>query len=258
MVGAAFGSLSFWASALNAGGATAGGLFAASLVGLGGLSWIVPTVVFFVLSSGLTHASPGPHESAREEPMRRTQAQVLANGGVAWVALVVLTIAPSGAPTLENGCYAVFIGALAAAAADTWATELGKLAPSQPRSLRSGRPVPTGTSGAVSVVGTGASLVGAASVVAAGVLVNGALTDALWMEFSVLVGAGMLGMVADSVAGAFLQGRYRSASGEWTETPPTPESWPVRGWAIVGNNAVNFFGTTVGVGAALLGFLLVS
>uniref|UniRef100_UPI00207477A2 DUF92 domain-containing protein n=1 Tax=Salinibacter ruber TaxID=146919 RepID=UPI00207477A2 len=62
---------------------------------------------------------------------------------------------------------------------------------------------------------------------------------------------------ADSLVGAFLQAQYRADSGEWRETPPAQGAAPVRGWAPMGNNAVNFVGTTVGGGIALAGVLLV-
>ena len=64
-------------------------------------------------------------------------------------------------------------------------------------------------------------------------------------------------MLMDSGAGAYLQAAYRTASGAGTETPPGPEADPVRGWARIGNNAVNLMGTAAGAGLALLGILVV-
>ncbi|WP_240315873.1 DUF92 domain-containing protein [Salinibacter ruber] len=155
------------------------------------------------------------------------------------------------------GGYAVFVGALAAAAADTWATEVGTRFSTAPWSLRTGRRVAAGTSGAVSVTGTVAAMLGAASVAGAAVLTNGPVTGEVRGDVVLLVGAGLLGMAADSLVGAFLQAQYRADSGEWRETPPAQGAAPVRGWAPMGNNAVNFVGTTVGGGIALAGVLLV-
>src|SRR5438093_5230732 len=45
-------------------------------------------------------------------------------------------------------------GALAAAAADTWATEIGAFSPFAPRLITSGRQVPRGTSGGITVLGS--------------------------------------------------------------------------------------------------------
>ncbi|MCS3636441.1 DUF92 domain-containing protein [Salinibacter ruber] len=256
LVGILFGGLAHGADALDLRGAAVGGLFAASLVGLGGTAWAVPGVVFFGLSSALTYVQDDRHAAAAAGAPRRTEAQVLANGGVAWAALAGSAVVPSGGAVLAGG-YAVFVGALAAAAADTWATEVGTRFSTAPWSLRTGRRVAAGTSGAVSVTGTVAAMLGAASVAGAAVLTNGPVTGDVRGDVVLLVGAGLLGMAADSLVGAFLQAQYRADSGEWRETPPAQGAAPVRGWAPMGNNAVNFVGTTVGGGIALAGVLLV-
>ncbi|MFB6279586.1 MAG: DUF92 domain-containing protein [Salinibacter sp.] len=255
-LGAAFGGAAYGAGALDERGAATGGLFAASLVGVGGWAWIVPGLVFFGLSSALTALNSERRSAAGEASPRRTQAQVLANGGIAWTALAVVAVAPGSLPGVSIGGYAAFVGALSAAAADTWATELGTIAGPPPWSLRSFGRVPAGTSGAVSLVGSGAAVLGAASVVGAAVLADGALSGHAGRDAALLVGAGLAGMLADSVAGAFLQAQYRSAAGHWVETPPSPETDPVRGWAGIGNNIVNLLGTAVGGLTALAGVLL--
>ncbi|PSQ87400.1 MAG: DUF92 domain-containing protein [Bacteroidetes bacterium QS_3_64_15] len=252
VAGTAFGGLAYAANALDERGAATGGLFAASLVGLGGWPWIVPGIVFFGLSSALTSIDWRDLSLSGESP-RRTQVQVLANGGVAWAALAGAAVVPG----LCAWSYAVFVGSLAAAAADTWATELGRWSPSPPWSLRDGKRVPTGTSGAVSVVGTSAALLGAASVVGPALLVNGPLAGSTPQNATLLLGAGMLGMGADSLAGAFLQAHYRASSGRLVETPPSDKAAPVQGWAGIGNNAVNFIGTAVGALVAVAGTTLV-
>ncbi|MFB6273525.1 MAG: DUF92 domain-containing protein [Salinibacter sp.] len=253
LVGAVFAGGAYGAGALDGRGAATGGLFAASLVGLGGEAWIGPGLVFFGLSSALT----GLRRDGREESVRRTQAQVLANGGVAWTALAVVALTPAGTPDLRLWGYAAFIGALAAAAADTWATELGSWSPVPPWSLREQRRVPTGTSGAVSLVGTGAAFLGALSVVGTALLVGGSLSGHPTQEVLLLCGAGVLGMGADGVVGAFLQAQYRTpASGRQVERPPSTEAELVRGSAAIGNNVVNLVGTTVGALAALASVFL--
>lgn len=255
-IGAAFGGIAYWMGGLNSRGAATASLFATSLVGLGGWAWIVPGIVFFGLSSAVTAMEfDGQSTSEGGSPLRRTQAQVLANGGVAWVALAVVAVAPEGLSGVSTGGYAAFVGALSAAAADTWATELGRLSPRPPWSLRSFCRVSRGTSGAVSLVGSIAATFGAVSVVGAALLVNGPLSGNIGRDTVLLVGAGVGGMLIDSGAGAYLQAKYRTASGEWTERPPGPEADPVCGWAGVGNNAVNLVGTAAGAVLALLGIL---
>jgi uncharacterized membrane protein len=252
--GMTFGALSYITNALDENGAATGGLFAASLVGLGGWPWIVPGIVFFGLSSTLTGLGRGP----RDETARRTQAQVLANGGVAWAALAVVAVVPAGMPQVLTLAYVAFVGSLAAAAADTWATELGRWSPWPPWSLRDGRRVPTGTSGAVSLLGTGSALLGAASVVVAALLVEGALVGSMIQTAVLLVGAGAVGMMADSLAGAFVQAQYRDpSSGALVERQLSPGAAPVQGWSTIGNNAVNLIGTTIGALTAVGGALFV-
>jgi len=147
----------------------------------------------------------------------------------------------------------VLYRALAAAAADTWATEIGEMDRSRPWSLRWGERVQTGRSGAVSLVGTLGAVCGAASVVGAAALVDGALGSAPWDRAVVVVGAGLCGMAVDSLAGAFLQAQYRDPETDRVvERPPTPDAVPVRGWGGINNEVVNLIGTAAGTIAAMV------
>lgn len=256
--GVVFGVATYWMRSLTGVGAVAGGLFAASLVGLGGTMWVVPGLAFFVLSSALS-VLPNGEEAAmgEQENEGRTLRQVLANGGVAWALLAVGTLASTSAPALQTGCYLGFLGALAAAAADTWATELGtRYAVGRPWSLCSLRPVPSGRSGAVSFVGTVGALLGATSIVGAA-YVGGAPVIAVGHAVQI-VGGGVLGMMVDSLLGATVQARYRDPGSQTlVERPVEPEATPSWGWAGVDNEVVNLCGTAAGaigsVGMFLLG-----
>ena len=99
---------------------------------------------------------------------------------------LVFTAAPS-LPLMAFG-----LGTLAAATADTWATEVGTLAGGTPRSIRTLRPVPAGTSGGVSVVGTLASVLGA--------LLLPALALAMHWPTAVVAGAVAGGLLAALLA----------------------------------------------------------
>ena len=252
VVGVGFGALAYAGRGLDSRGAVAGGLFAFSLIGIGGWAWALPGFVFFVLSSALSLL--GATSSAGEEGEQgpRTLRQVLANGGVAWGLLATSAVLPES-PLLFEACYFGFLGALAAAAADTWATELGVWGAGRPRSLRSGAPVPAGESGAVSLGGTVAAAMGAVSVSGAAILGGGEPVPVSGRMFVGIVGAGLVGMLTDSVVGAFLQARYRDpATGRLVEHPPASGEAPVAGWRWVDNDAVNLLGTAAGALAALL------
>lgn len=110
--------------------------------GLGGWTCGLLLVLFFVTSSALSRfreADKRKPAEAFEKGSRRDLGQVLANGGMP----ATLALA-SGLATWE-GWLAMFIGALAAATADTWATELGTLSRTPPRLITTGGVVPVGS-----------------------------------------------------------------------------------------------------------------
>lgn len=256
-VGVAFGGLAYAVRFLNAGGAWAGGLLAYSVVGLGGWAWAVPSFAFFLLSSGLSkirRQRKAVVEEVSEKGSRRDAAQVYANGGVGWVLLLGYVVQPE--PLLYGG----FLGAFAAAAADTWGTEIGALARSSPRLITTGRRVPPGTSGAVSGVGTVASVLGAAVVAGAAVPFGAALVPAVYsLAGSVIVG-GVVGAIVDSLIGATLQARFIDpATALETERAIADGvvNEHVRGWRWLRNDHVNLLCTLTGAIVAMTCFRLV-
>lgn len=248
--GAVFGGIAYAAKALTADGALAGGLLAASLVGWVDATWALPAIAFFVGSSALSVLGNGAKEAAAaraEKSGARDAMQVLANGGVAWIVLGLALVSP--APAVLYG----MLGAFAAAAADTWATELGTLGKTEPLSLRSWSRVPPGTSGAVSLAGTSASVLGAASVA----LTAWAVALVPWTGALVVVIGGISGAWADSLAGAFIQARYRNpVTGALSEERPAHTRRPVHGLAAVNNDVVNAIGTATGACLTVLLALL--
>jgi uncharacterized protein (TIGR00297 family) len=135
----------------------------------------------------------------------RDAAQVLANGGIFAAACAWYMM--SGSIT------AMFVafGAIAGACSDTWATELGSLSKTDPRSILTGRRVPAGTSGGVSLPGVLAGVAGALFI---GVLTIGAADGTV----AACVSAGIAGALADSIVGASLQSRrWCEGCQEYTE-----------------------------------------
>jgi uncharacterized membrane protein len=98
-----------------------------------------------------------------------------------------------------------FCASLAAANADTWATELGILSPIKPRLITTMKQVEMGTSGGITPVGTLAALLGSLLVALVGVLVIGGSG----LMLIVITLLGFAGSVIDSVLGATVQAVYR-------------------------------------------------
>lgn len=134
-------------------------------------------LAFFVSSSLLSKAKT------------RNERQVLANGGVAALAALA-------------GSWAAFAGALAAATADTWATEIGRYSRKPPRLITTGKPVAAGTDGGMTLVGTVGGIAGAAFMAALAFLFEPRVAVAVAV-------AGVFGMLLDSLLGATVQGAVR-------------------------------------------------
>ena len=204
---------------------------AAALVGAAvawGLGWggLVPLFAFLLSGSLLTRLGRTP-----EGP--RNARQVIANGGIAALAALA-HLWPAAA------------GAIAAAAADTWATEIGARASAQPILITTGKRVPSGTSGGITPLGTAGGVAGAALMAALAGLVAGSLRA---RGIVVVAAAGIMGMLADSLLGATLQARYACPEcGRIMERPGFCHA-PVRlvrGWRWLDNDAVNLLGSLCG------------
>lgn len=225
------------------------GAIAAAVVGTvaaaAGWSWAALLIVYFISStllSRLGRQRKVEHTTGMiEKPGARDGWQVLSNGLVFSIAAVLATVTNS----TEGLLGAAAAGALAASAADTWATEVGTLVGHTPRSILTGRKLAVGQSGGVTLAGSLASLAGAAFVALAAVGLGWAGGTFL----GILVG-GILGSVADSVVGAVFQRRlWCDACGELTEMSIHDcgtASRPAGGLSFVGNDLVNLLATLVG------------
>ena len=208
-------------------------LFVALALLLGeGIPGLLLLIAFFATSSGLTKAGrrrrangPGRGDGpdlVDHDAEGRGPGQVMANGGVA-AFCSLLGVAGFGPWT-----HYAAAGALAAATADTWASEVGMWTRRTTRLVTTWKPVDPGRSGGVSWPGSGAGALGA--------LLIGGLAWVATDHPGMLVAmglAGVGGMMMDSWIGAVWEDRV---------------SW-------IGNDTVNWIGTTTG---ALLGALLAS
>lgn len=216
---------------------------------------------FFASASGLSRLHNPRKKAAQQEfakGARRDGWQVIANGGVATLG-VLLTAFNGTRPLLSFAGALLFLGALAAATADTWATELGTLA-ATPRHILTLRRVAPGTSGGISLAGLGASVAGAlwiACVFAAAAFllpIPDSWSPVTRMTLPSLLGtcvvAGLGGSLIDSLLGATVQRMYFCPTcRKETEHPRHycgVTALPTRGWAWVSNDVVNFVGTLAG------------
>jgi uncharacterized protein (TIGR00297 family) len=238
--------LAFRLRALTADGAALA--FAVGFLVLAGTGWPGGLALFsFFLSSTLVSRRAERHEpSWLDAPgNRRNGRQVMANGGVAALGGLLALI---GWPELGP---AIAVCSLSAAAADTWATSWGMWARGDPVDLVKWRHVPKGTSGGVSARGTLGGLAGAALVAIVPLLAGGAPGLA-----PVAFVAGAAGMLADSLLGATMQGRfYCDACGLPSEQRVHrcgSATRRERGIAALSNDGVNFLATAAagGLGAA--------
>ncbi len=232
-------------------------LVGTAVFGFGGWPWAFLLLAFFISSSALTHYRAGRKAGVAQEFAkggRRDLGQALANGGVG--ALLALLWALSSYPAL----WWAFAGSLAAATADTLATEVGLLSPRLPRRILDGRPVPPGTSGAISLEGTAAAGIGALGIGFFALLlspVGGSLGHAFFVGM-----AGLLAALFDSLLGATIQGiHWCDRCGKETERPvhscgQRARRW--RGWPWLTNDGVNALAALAGallagVGAVWIG-----
>jgi uncharacterized protein (TIGR00297 family) len=184
-----------------------------------------------------------------EKGAERDAVQVVANGGVfALAAALTLWRGDEAAGAALCGA-----AAMAAAGADTMATEIGTWIGGTPRSIRGWHRVPTGTSGAVSGAGSAAMLGSALALTAVAVVVGLVPARQGW----IVALAAVFGAAVDTIAGALIQQRRwcpscATATEQARHTCGT-DTRHLGGWRWLGNDAVNLLCTA---SAALLAWRL--
>jgi uncharacterized protein (TIGR00297 family) len=221
---AGFALLAWFAGGVNLSGALAGSAVA-FIMAIRDLRMFLALLVVFAVTLAATRVGHARKLQLRtaEPAGGRTAAQAMANLGIA---ALVVAIAGGGWPVLA-------LAALAEAAGDTSSSEigmafpgnssLGKSFPSQTWMITTFKPVPAGTDGGISLFGTIAALLGAASVAVAAV-VTGLVPSG---QITIIILAGFFGTIVDSLLGAVLERR---------------------GW--LDNDLVNLLSTAAAVGMA--------
>jgi len=202
-------------------GALVGGISCLVLYLCAGPGAFVALITVFALTWVATRLGYQQKQRLGTAEEGRKASQVMANLGVATACAALSVLSHS------RGFFLVAVAAaLSEAAADTVSSELGQAFSAKAHLITSWNVVPPGTDGAVSVAGTLAGIIAAAIVSSVCVLCG--LVPRPWLAIS--AGAGVLGMIADSFLGAWLERRR-----------------------LVNNDSVNFLSTLV---AALAAFWL--
>jgi uncharacterized protein (TIGR00297 family) len=154
----------------------------------------VLVVVFCVTFAATRLGSRRKEQLQVAEPRSgRSASQVMANLGIAGLTVAV---APVGWRLLA-------LAALAEVAADTSSSETGQGFPGKTVLITTWKPVPVGLDGGISLNGTGAAVM-AAVIVGLTARFTGLASS---RQTAIIVGAGIFGMLVDSVLGAVLERR---------------------------------------------------
>ena len=234
---------------------TANGVLGAFVLGvlctwIFGVPGLVLLLLFFVSSNviGKIRSRIRKEEGGfiEKKNSRRDLMQVLANGLMAALAAVVFAVADSyvkmnAMTAAENAdklllmrmmfaAVVMFGAAVAEATSDTWAGEIGRLSKKPPVSLKTGKIVPRGVSGGVTLLGYAGGLAGAAFIAVFWYVLFPGITgpmdlfvNRMPLGLAVVAISGFAGCLFDSFLGAFFQALYIDAdSGKYTEKKKSP------------------------------------
>ncbi|MEG3224579.1 MAG: TIGR00297 family protein [Methanobacteriales archaeon Met13] len=157
-----------------------------------GFNWLLLIFVFLILGLVFTRYKHTYKKEIGVYEGTRTVKNVVSNGIVPFVMAAF-------------GNYAGFVGSIAAAAADTMASEVGVL--QTPRLITTLKKVPPGTDGGISVLGTAAGILGAAIIGFCAYILKINPDHNLYQALVIAVIAGTFGCFFDSVLGAVLESR---------------------------------------------------
>lgn len=257
--------LAYILKALSLSGAMGAWMLGTVIFGLGGMEWMIPIVIFFLFSTLLTKLGKQHKkklETVFEKTGRRDIFQVFANGGVAMIATMFWHFLSSTWPNTEILWYLIFLGAIAAATADTWGTEIGAFSKHDPISILTGKKVPQGTSGGLTLIGTGGALLGSFLIAISGKLALSYFVNVemSWIAVLLVSVVGLIGALVDSFLGATLQAQYQCPTcrkiTEKTSHCGNEDIPLVSGYKKINNDLVNFSNTLAGGILGALVYLL--
>ena len=204
-------------------------LMAGLILGFGGLKYVLPIAIFFILSTLLSKVGM---KNLRESKSGRNASQVFANGGVGLVLCIF-----NHFYQMEL-IYIMFLASIAAANSDTWATEIGKLSRTRPKDIISGRSLNKGESGGITFIGLLGSMSGSFVISTVGYFL-----DINTSYLIILFISGFLGSIFDSILGSTLQSRFILIDGKTIKEEKEKDSYHYSGLVSINNNSVNFLCT---------------
>lgn len=149
--------------------------------------------------------------------------------------------------TQEGYLIAAFIGSVAAANADSWASEIGGLSKKQPVMITNFKPVAKGISGGVTALGTTGGIWGSLFIASIGtltLLLEDFTPGNLYPILFAALLAGILGFILDSYLGAWFQALYLDQENYATENPTSGNL--TKGLKWIDNDMVNLITTVAG------------
>lgn len=189
------------------------GLIAAIILGtgiyfFGGLFFSIIMIAFFVSSSLLSKfkkINKDKLEKINEKGENRDFMQVIANGGVGLIVAIIYYFNQSSIYLLSYGV------SFAVSTADTWASEIGVLSKRKPINILTLKPLETGMSGGISLLGTSFALLGSSFIASIHFILNIFIYKDLkegliYSSYCFLLG--FFGAIIDSLLGASLQAQY--------------------------------------------------
>lgn len=241
---------------LSESGAVSTFILGTVVFGIGGWKFSVPILAFFILSSLLSKVGKQQKQKLAltyQKSSRRDLGQVIANGGIAGMLVIFWNF------NHAEWIFYLYLASLAAVTADTWATEIGFFSKTPPRFILNFKPVPSGTSGGLTILGTTASMLGAALIALSGWL----MADAQKFHsgiFLAIVFAGLGASLFDSLLGATIQAHFKCPKCQKiTEKKihcDSNKTIHYSGWAWIDNDIVNMLAAIFGAGILWLGIIV--
>lgn len=214
-----------------------GAALTASLLGayiISGPGWSIWPMIFFFVSSSAIGSYINRNSKSNSE--KRNAWQVLSNvSGI----LLIITLDPL-LHFSANTNQTLYLTSIAIACSDTWGSAIGSSVAAKTIDIVTGKKIPAGVSGGISLPGSIATICGAAAI---------ALFADGYSPMVFIFIAGIVGAMLDSFLGSRFQAQYQT-----TEGIPTDGITPfqTKGYRWITNNAVNFISNLLIVGLALL------